>query len=155
MRIHDRPTALFDSIHGTEPLGGGQRRTLQVVKLAQRAGFDVAHVSLLNLPGFRNRVYNGLAAAFRCRLPVRPSLEVLRELGIAVLAYRHQLQEAHDPRLILWETTRDAGMVVPMVASRYQASRLLRSRRISVSRSRVRLIAWSAVTRSQKHSRLR
>ena len=120
MTIHDRPTALFDSIHGTEPLGGGQRRTLQVVKLAQRAGFDVAHVSLLNLPGFRNRVCNGLAAAFRCRLPVRPSLEVLRELGIAVLAYRHQLQEAHDPRLILWETTRDAGMVVPMVASQYR-----------------------------------
>ena len=116
---HDRPTALFDSIHGTEPLGGGQRRTLQVVKLAQRAGFDVAHVSTLNLPGFRNRVYNGLAAAFRCRLPVRPSLEVLRELGIAVLAYRHQLQEAHDPRLVLWETTRDAGMVAPMVASQH------------------------------------
>jgi len=100
---HDRPTALFDSIHGTEPLGGGQRRTLQVVTLAQRAGFDVAHVSMLSLPGFRNRVFNGLAATFRCRLSVRPSLEVLRELGIAVLGYRHQLQKAHDPRLVLWE----------------------------------------------------
>jgi len=116
---HDRPTALFDSIHGTEPLGGGQRRTLQVVTLAQRAGFDVAHVSMLSLPGFRNRVFNGLAATFRCRLSVRPSLEVLRELGIAVLGYRHQLQKAHDPRLVLWETTRDAGIVVPMVASEY------------------------------------
>ena len=38
------------------------RRTLQVVNLAQRAGFDVAHVSMLNRPGFRNRVYQGLAA---------------------------------------------------------------------------------------------
>ena len=116
---HDRPTALFDSIHGIEPLGGGQRRTLQVVTLAQRAGFDVAHVSILNRPEFRNRVCQGFAASFHCRLPVRPSLEALRELGIAVLSYRRQLQEAHDPRLVLWETTRDGGIVAPMVARRH------------------------------------
>ena len=116
---HDRPTALFDSIHGIEPLGGGQRRTIQVVDLARRAGFDVAHVSMLNRPEFRNRVYQGLAATFHCRLPVRPSLDVLRELGIAVLSYRRQLQETHDPRLVLWETTRDRGIVAPMVARQY------------------------------------
>jgi glycosyltransferase involved in cell wall biosynthesis len=119
---HNRPTALFDSIHGIEPIGGGQRRTLQVVNLAQRAGFDLAHVSMVNVPEFRNRVYEGLAAAVRCRLPVRPSLEVLRDLGIAVLAYRHQFQDAHNPRLVLWETTRDQGMVAPIVAKQYGAA---------------------------------
>jgi hypothetical protein len=103
-------------MHGIEPLGGGQRRTLQVVTLAQRAGFDVAHVSILNRPEFRNRVCLGFAASLHCRLPVRPSLQALRELGIAVLSYRRQLQEAHDPRLVLWETTRDGGIVAPTVA---------------------------------------
>ena len=137
---HDRPTALFDSIHGTELLGGGQRRTLQIVKLAQRAGFDVAHVSLLNLPGFRNRVYNGLAAAFRCRLPVRPSLEVLREFGIAVLAYRHQLQVY---TIRVWDRGRRREMqgwsLLWSPAS--TESRLLRSRKTSNHSFRVRLIA--------------
>jgi hypothetical protein len=115
----DRPTALFDSIHGTELIGGGQRRTLQIITLAQRAGFDVAHVSVANQPGFRNRVYTGIAATVRCRLPVRPSVDVLRELGTAVLAYRHHLEEAHDPRVVLWEMTRDGGMVLPTIAGEY------------------------------------
>jgi len=117
--IHERPTALFDSMHGIEPLGGGQRRTLQVVTLAQRAGFDVAHVPIANRPEFRNRVCLGFAASFHCRLPVRPSLEALRELGIAVLSYRRQLQEAHDPRVVLWETTRDGSIVAPLVARQH------------------------------------
>lgn len=121
----ERPSILVDSFSLTASYAhGGYHRTQQIAELVEQANFRVVPFQRRILATKRERISAGLAALFnpttfqfvlKHQLKIRPSASSIAFCGFQRQLYRSVLQQHSEPKLLIWEATKN--YVAPYVAA--------------------------------------
>jgi hypothetical protein len=108
---------LFDTPHALVAAGGGQRRTLQVADLVKRAGFEVAMLARDGRFPLPRRVRAAVRLMLRYGVSPGRRFSTARYLAREYLQYRAALRPRRGVSLLVWERTRNGGVVAPYAAA--------------------------------------